>query len=105
MPQQCTSKKTAKKSMGRPLGSSGKETQKLIDQFLQDIDRNFSTEDIRRVTKQSTVTVRNRLNALLKAKRIERVTTQKILNNGTPVRGRPQAIYRKLPHPQNKKGA
>lgn len=89
----------SKKPMGRPMGPDAKKAQKAIDDFLRRTTSHFSTKDIRRITQQPNATVRNRLNALLKAGVIERVACEKNYDNGAPKRGRPQAIYRVVTPP------
>lgn len=94
MSQPSSETKTVK--IGRPLSKPSKAAQKALDEFLEQTNGNFSTEDVRRVTKQSVVTVRNRLNSLIKSGKIEKVEFKKMTHNGVPARGRPQSIYRKV---------
>ena len=83
-----TTQAQATKSVGRPLTKRARSTKRAVEKFLEQHNGQFTAADVRRVAKQSKVTVRNRLNALERdglIKKVDQVSSGK--------RGRPMAVY------------
>jgi predicted transcriptional regulator len=83
-----TTQAQATKSVGRPLTKRARSTKRAVEKFLEQHEGQFTAADVRRVAKQSKVTVRNRLNALERdglIKKVDQVSSGK--------RGRPMAVY------------
>ena len=80
---------------GRPLSSRGKATKRAVDRYLDQVQGQFTAADVRKVSKQNKVTVRNRLNALVNAGVIKQVASQPVQKAGKVTRGRPLAVYEK----------
>ena len=81
--------------VGRPLTKRARSTKRAVEKFLEQHDGQFTAADVRRVAKQSKVTVRNRLNALVAAGVIEQVGSVPVQKAGKASRGRPLAVYEK----------
>jgi len=88
MTTQTTTQVQATRSVGRPLTKRARSTKRAVEKFLEQHEGQFTAADVRRVAKQSKVTVRNRLNALERdglIKKVDQMSTGK--------RGRPLAVY------------
>lgn len=90
-----TVEKSTTRSIGRPLSKRGRNTKAALDRFLKQTVSTFTVADLRKVSKQSKVTVRNHATALERQGLIEVVGTT--ANSGK--RGRPQTIYQKVEKP------
>jgi len=83
-----TTQAQATRPVGRPLSKRGRSAKRAVEKFLEQHNGQFTAADVRRVAKQSKVTVRNRLNALERdglIKKVDQVSSGK--------RGRPMAVY------------
>jgi len=81
--------------VGRPLSKRGRSAKRAVEKFLEQHEGQFTAADVRRVAKQSKVTVRNRLNALVAAGVIEKVDSVPVQKAGKATRGRPLAVYKR----------
>ena len=81
--------------VGRPLSKRGRSAKRAVEKFVNDHQGTFTAADVRRVAKQSKVTVRNRLNALVAAGAIKQVDSVPVQKAGKASRGRPLAVYEK----------
>jgi len=90
-----TTQVQATRSVGRPLSKRGRSAKRAVEKFLEQHEGQFTAADVRRVAKQSKVTVRNRLNALLAAGAIKQVASVPVQKAGKASRGRPLAVYEK----------
>ena len=85
-----TTKAQVTNTVGRPLSKRARSTKRAVEKFLEQHNGQFTAADVRRVAKQSKVTVRNRLNALEREGAIKQVGVKP-----TGKRGRPLAVYEK----------
>ena len=83
-----TQAQTVTRTVGRPLTKRARSTKRAVENFLEAHEGQFTAADVRRVAKQSKVTVRNRLNALERDGLIKKVDQQ-----SSGKRGRPMAVY------------
>ena len=90
-----TTQAQATRPVGRPLSKRGRSAKRAVEKFLEQHDGQFTAADVRRVAKQSKVTVRNRLNALVAAGAIKQVDSVPVQKAGKATRGRPLAVYEK----------
>jgi len=91
-----TTQAQATRPVGRPLSKRGRSAKRAVEKFLEQHNGQFTAADVRRVAKQSKVTVRNRLNALVAAGSIKQVDSVPVQKSGKASRGRPLAVYEKV---------
>lgn len=89
-----TQKVETVRSVGRPLTPRAQKTKRAVERFLEQTEGQFTAADVRKVSKQSKVTVRNRLNALERDGLIKKVDSA-----SSGKRGRPMAVYVKSDAP------
>ena len=68
-----TTTQTVVRSVGRPLTDRARRTKRAVERFLESSQGQFTAADVRKVSKQSKVTVRNRMNALEREGLIKKV--------------------------------
>ena len=90
-----TTQQVQTRSVGRPLTDRARRTKSAVERFLSTVNGQFTAADVRKVSKQSKVSVRNRLNAMEREGRI-----QKVDQVSTGKRGRPLAVYVKSDAPK-----
>jgi len=90
-----TTKAQVTNTVGRPLSKRGRSAKRAVEKFVSENQGTFTAADVRRVAKQSKVTVRNRLNALVAAGVIEQVDSVPVQKAGKATRGRPLAVYKR----------
>ena len=90
-----TQAQTVTRPVGRPLSKRGRSAKRAVEKFVSEHQGQFTAADVRRVAKQSKVTVRNRLNALVATGAIKQVASQPVQKSGKATRGRPLAVYEK----------
>ena len=90
-----TQAQTVTRPVGRPLSKRGRSAKRAVEKFLEGHEGTFTAADVRRVAKQSKVTVRNCLNAFEREGTIEKVGSQPVQKSGKASRGRPLAVYKR----------
>ena len=90
-----STQKVQTRNVGRPLSDRARRTKSAVERFLNSVEGQFTAADVRKVSKQSKVVVRNRLNALAREGRIKQVDQV-----STGKRGRPLAVYVKSEAPK-----
>ena len=83
------------RSVGRPLSKRGRCTKAALERFLNQVEGTFTVADLRKVSKQSKVTVRNHVSELQRRGVIVPVGSAP----NPSKRGRPQTVFRKAEAP------